>query len=244
MRRTEVINRNRTSGLPACFAAFSLIMFWLGAGELTAQAQNPAVVFSYTTGVSGICSSPSLLYGSGCDYAGTVDQLAADSRGDVFGLVEANGIGYVLEVPASGAQQVQLLTGLGNAYGANSVYVDTHNNIYVPNAANANILYIPFVNGSYATNISYSTLSQCSAFPVPATTTSDCIVPLSYPASLGYYVSAGAVALDGAGNLYLISKYCGAVASPPEPTSWLKYLPATDLSRSSTARSATTTGRR
>jgi sugar lactone lactonase YvrE len=200
--------RTRTAHASTFFALAILLLLSLAA-TFPAQAQNSAVVFSYTTGVSGICTTPSLLYGAGCDYAGTVDQLAANSRGDVFGNVSAGGAGYVLEVPANGGQQVQLLTGMGDPYGANSIYVDKNNNIYVPNASDANILYIPYVNGTYAQNVAYSTLNKCSAFPVPATTTTDCIVPLNYPASLGYYVSAGALSFDGSGNMYLISKYCG-----------------------------------
>lgn len=205
MQATNRPIRTRTSAL---FAVAALLVLSLAAA-LPASAQNPAVVFSYTSGLSGVCSSPSLLYAGGCDYAGTVDQLAANARGDVFGSVSENNVGYILEVPANGGQQVQLLTGLGNPYGANSVYVDTHNNVYVPNASDANVVYIPFVNGAYATNVAYSSLSKCSAFPVPATTTTDCIVPLNYPGSLGYYVSAGAIGFDGAGNMYMISKYCG-----------------------------------
>jgi sugar lactone lactonase YvrE len=208
MLATNRINRTRTSRASSLFALAALFLLSLAAAS-PANAQNPAVVFSYTNGVSGVCSSPSLLYAGGCDYAGTVDQLAANARGDVFASVSENNVGYILEVPANGSQQVQLLTGLGNPYGANSVYVDKNNNIYVPNASDANVVYIPFVNGAYAENVNYGTLSKCSAFPVPATTTTDCIVPLNYPGSLGYYVSAGALGMDGAGNLYMISKYCG-----------------------------------
>jgi sugar lactone lactonase YvrE len=107
------------------------------------------------------------------------------------------------------ASQVALITGMQSNYGEHSLAVDSGNNIYVADQGQQDILFIPFVNGAYPENVMRGTIANCSAFPVPAGQTSDCIVPLSYPGSLGYYVRAGDVGIDGAGNLYILAIYTG-----------------------------------
>jgi sugar lactone lactonase YvrE len=204
MYSKDCLNRNWTSRASALLTLTALAMLTLGGTAVRVLAQNPAVVFSKTGGVSGIGGSAGVI-----DYSGTVAHIAANSRGDVFANVSANNGAYILEQPVNGGAQVELVSGLGSTYGGHSIYVDANNNIYAPDTGDAQIIYIPFVNGSYPANVVRSTLSNCSAFPVPATTTVSCYVPLGYPGNLGYYVQSGDVALDSAGNLYILDKYTG-----------------------------------
>lgn len=201
MRTTNLVHRIKSSTASAAFALLATLLASVQAG----RAQS-AVVFSQANGFVGVCSTVNM---ASCDYAGTVSQLAANSRGDIFANVSENGSTYILELPSKGGQELQLLYGTGNAYGAHSVYVDSSNNIYVPDAGDADVIYIPFVNGTYPTGANAGSLAKCSAFPVPATQTTTCVVPLNYPSSVGYYFSAGALGMDGSGNLYLMSKYAG-----------------------------------
>jgi sugar lactone lactonase YvrE len=175
------------------------------------HAQTPVAVFSQANGfLSGSTGVPSV---TGGGYGGTVaTRVSANSRGDVIAAVSSgcgNGSTYILEAPVKSGTTVNLLTGMGCPYGGPSAYVDSHDNIYVADTADATILYIPLVNGAYPTNAAFSSLSNCSAFPVPATQTATCKVPLNYPSTLGYYIQVGDLGMDGAGNLYLLDKYTG-----------------------------------
>ena len=202
------VERNRLSRANALVASSVLFLLFLGA-TAASRGQTPGVVFSQANGVTGIGSTA----GAG-DYGGTAAHSSANSRGDVFLDVSTSKSQYVDELPANGGSQVALLTDTNAAaYGGRSVFVDSSDNLYVTvvdgTTYSANIVYIPFVNGTYPTGAVYSTLTNCSAFPVPATTTAACNVPLNYPASLGYYVQSADVALDGSGNLYVLAKYIG-----------------------------------
>jgi len=171
----------------------------------SASAPVPSVVFTAANGITGICSSAAQ---ASCDYGGTASHIAANSRGDVFVTVSANS-SYVMEQPVNGGAQIALITGLGGSYGGHSIYVDSSNNVWVPDTGDAQILFIPFVSGSYPSNVAHGGMANCTAFPVPATQTTSCIVPLSYPGNLGYYVQVGDMGIDAAGNLYLLDKYTG-----------------------------------
>jgi sugar lactone lactonase YvrE len=181
-----------------------------------ADAQVPAVGFTYQVGEGGLGSTP-----GANDYNGTAGHMAANTRGDVFvdvaaclgsGCATINNT-YLLEIPAgtiaTPSSQVALVTNMTTGYGGHSVYVDSSSNVWVADTGDAQIIFVPFLNGSYPASINHSAMGNCAAFPVPASTTTACIVPLNYPSSLGNYVQAIDVALDGAGNLYMISKYVG-----------------------------------
>jgi sugar lactone lactonase YvrE len=195
------------NGVLRAMAASAVVFLGLSGMAL---AQVPSVVFSQAGGVTGICGTAGE---ASCDYAGTAGHTAANSRGDVIVDVGTGSSQYVELIPASGGAQVALMTGYAATYGGRGVFVDSANNIYVAysdtNSYAAQIVYIPYNNGAYPTGVAYSTLTNCSAFPVPATQTTTCLVPLNYPSSLGYYVQAADVAVDGSGNLYILAKYVG-----------------------------------
>jgi sugar lactone lactonase YvrE len=213
MQRTDAVNRNRTSRASARFALVNAVLLALAAAAVPADAQNPAIVFSQTTAESAIGSTA-----TATDYGGTVAHYAFNRRGDLLANVSASGAAYILDQPYSPpgesastviASQLTLMSNLQSQYGEHSLFVDKNNNIYVADQGQQDILYIPYVNGAYPQNVVRNTLINCSAFPVPATQTSDCIVPLNYPSSLGTYVRAGDLALDGDGNLYILAIYTG-----------------------------------
>jgi sugar lactone lactonase YvrE len=206
MRAVDSRNKTRYSTGQLCGHLRSLVLAVAACVfAVSASGQVPSVVFTAANGVTGICSSAAQ---ASCDYGGTASHIAANSRGDVFITVSANS-SYVMEQPVNGGPQVALITGLGGSYGGHSIYVDSSNNVWVPDTGDAQILFIPFVNGSYPTNVAHSGMANCSAFPVPATQTTSCVVPLGYPGNLGYYVQVGDMGIDAAGNLYLLDKYTG-----------------------------------
>jgi sugar lactone lactonase YvrE len=180
-----------------------------------ALAQVPAVGFTYQTNGGGLGS-----VAGATDYNGVTGHVAANSRGDVFfDLAACTGTAcatinntYLGELPAgstSSSSIVSLITGMTSGNGGHAAYVDSANNVWVADTGDGQILFVPFSNGAYPASIAHSAMSNCGAFPVPASTTVSCIVPLNYPSSLGSYIQAADVALDGAGNLYLISKFVG-----------------------------------
>jgi sugar lactone lactonase YvrE len=210
MQLVKRLNTMSSVGLAALAATvFSLAV------PVTAMAQVPAVGFTYQSNLGGVGSTPGAQ-----DYNGTISHVAANTRGDSFYDVAAcTGSGcatinntYLGMLPAgstSSTAVVSLITGMTSGYGGHSAYVDSSNNVWVSDVGDAQILFVPFVNGTYPASIAHSAMTNCSAFPVPANTTTACIVPLNYPNSVGNYIQAADVALDGAGNLYLLSKYIG-----------------------------------
>jgi sugar lactone lactonase YvrE len=202
MRRTlEMASRFSRTLVPVLFVT-------IAAMPSCAVAQIPAVVFSAANGYTQV---PDI---SGNQYSGTAGKIAANARGDIFADISSNGNNgcastYLLEVPANGGPLNNLITGMGCPYGGDSVYADAAGNVYVADTADAKILYVPFVHGGYPAAASASALPNCSAFPVPATQTATCVVPLSYPGNLGYYVQVGDLGFDAAGNLYLLDKFTG-----------------------------------
>lgn len=204
MFRTDGSNRSHN---PRAFTLITLMSLFALAGSLPAGAQSiPAVVFSQANGlqgVEGVAGSPTT------NYQGTVAHLSANSRGDVFATVQANGGAYVLEIPADGSPQVALILQEGGLYGGPGAYVDQNNNLWVPDTGDAKILYVPFVNNTYPTGAVVPGMANCAAFPVPATQTTACVVPLNYNNFLNGYGQAADLGLDGAGNLYALFKYAG-----------------------------------
>jgi sugar lactone lactonase YvrE len=183
-----------------------------------AGAQVPSVVFNQTNGLCGVGPA-------GCsDFSATGGKLAVNSRGDVFIPASTSNSQFIEEIPASGGAPVTVFNGLTPAYGGRSVYVDSGNNLWYGYADSVNysvdVIYVPFRNGAYAPNVSYTSLNgnagQCP-FPVPQTQTTTCRVQLNYGGAVGYYVQAADLAMDAAGDLYLLIKYEGPCSSNPSP---------------------------
>jgi sugar lactone lactonase YvrE len=214
MRGTHGSNRKRYSLAKAVFGLAISPQIVMGlAMTQGAEAQVPAVTFTQTNGLCGVGSG-------GCgDFSATGQHLAANSRGDLFVPASGNNTQFIEEIPASGGGPVVIFTGLNPAYGGRGVFADKAGNLYYTYADNVNysvdIVYIPFLNGSYPANSTYTGMPACRAFPVPATQAVACRVPLNYPGSLGYYVQAADVALDGSGDLYILSKYQGTCNGGP-----------------------------
>ncbi|MGD0647642.1 MAG: hypothetical protein ABR971_06590, partial [Acidobacteriaceae bacterium] len=103
-------------------------MLLLPSGAARLLAQVPAVVFSQANGGQGISSTPGK---SPADYGGTTGHLAANSRGDVFANVSANGGAYAMEIQAGTGTQIALLTNEGSLYGGHPITVDGSGNVYL-----------------------------------------------------------------------------------------------------------------
>ena len=136
-----------------------------------------------------------------------VSRVSANARGDVF--FEDPGNTRIVEIPAGTTTPVALLTGIkvGSSGSApDGVTVDSVGNVYVADAYDGRIIRIPFVNGSYPTNISVSTLD--SAAPTPTVCTPglqvDCTLPTTTSSLIGYYMQASDVAIDAAGDFFFV----------------------------------------
>ncbi|MGD0859610.1 MAG: Ig-like domain repeat protein [Terracidiphilus sp.] len=165
-------------------------------------------IFTSAGYVSSVNSAPGLT--SKPDYQGSAGHLAANSRGDVFfddAPYSFPDTAFLIEIPAAGGSQITLLTNLG--YGASAVYADAGNNLWAADP-NSNIIYIPFVNGGYASGLNASSLSACT-MPV-STNNVPCKFYWQLNPSVGYYVQPSDLALDGSGNLYVVDKYDGATS--------------------------------
>jgi sugar lactone lactonase YvrE len=199
------------------------LVLLLASGGTTLQAQVPGVVFSQANGGQGISSqaNPPM----GVNYGGTTGHLAANSRGDVFANVSANGGAYAMEIQAGTGTQIPLLVNEGGLYGGHPIAVDKSGNVYIGDTGDAEVYFIPFVNNGYPANGDRNTLSgmPCAAFPVPATQTTACRVPLGYPASIGYYGQTGDLGLDAAGDLFILFKYTGGGSLYPNADVLVEY---------------------
>jgi sugar lactone lactonase YvrE len=204
-------------------ALTSALLLLLASGAAQLQAQVPGVVFSQANGGQGISSVANRPGGS--DYGGTTGHLAANSRGDVFANVSANGGAYAMEIQAGTGLQIPLLANEGSLYGGHPIAVDKSGNVYIGDTGDAEVYFIPFVNNGYPANGDRNTLKNipCSAFPVPATQTTACRVPLSYPGSIGYYGQTGDLGLDAAGDLFILFKYTGGGSLYPNADVLVEY---------------------
>jgi sugar lactone lactonase YvrE len=166
-----------------------LVILLLGVG--LAQAQAPAMVMSLHQTVYG-----SLTKG--------VSRIAANARGDVFFEDPANQ--EIVEVAAGTTTEIPLLTGIkvgSSGTAPDGVTVDSSGNVYIADAYDGRIVRIPFVNKSYVTNTSLPTLKTANTL-----CTNGLQVPCVYSASswsaVGYYMQAGDVALDAAGDMFFV----------------------------------------
>lgn len=203
MHRSDDGNRSDNLGKLAPIAWMAIAVLGFGA-ELTAQSQVPAAVFARTNYVSAVNSAPGL---TTPDYQASSGRVAANSRGDVFFQAKSfsNTADYVVEIPVSGGPQIELLSNL-SGYTNPGVYADAGNNLWVPNQGGGTLIYVPFVNGTYASGVNVSTLPKCTT-PLSQNT-----APCNFYwnlSSIGNYIQPSDVSMDGNGNLYVMEKQDG-----------------------------------
>jgi hypothetical protein len=183
-----------------------------------ASAQWPPVVMTATT----------TLYAQSSVAPGRV---AVDKAGNVFFQNESNAGGptELYEIPyaapaATATAPIMLITGLG-LYKSEGVFVDPNGNLWVtggpgfpgttpPGGSSENIglVEIPALNGipnTAAIPAGGETVDQVAANNCTATSTAPCVWQNnSYGGSFAnYYIQAGDVFVDGAGNVYLVDIY-------------------------------------
>lgn len=198
MYRSEDMNRGNNVGKRALLILTAIVALWMGAGQ-SAQGQASSAVFirpGYTSAVNSALGTK--------DYGAGAGHLAANSRGDVFYVAQpfSGAAAYLGEIPVNGSAQVEILSGL-SGYTNPGVYADVNSNLWVPDQGGTSVVYVPFVNGGYATGVSASALSKCT-FPMSANTT-----PCNFAwniTGLSNYIQPSDVAMDGNGNLYVVEK--------------------------------------
>jgi len=214
MRKMFPSQRKATRQASPAFALFTAVLALAAVAPAQAQTSSSVALnqFTFETGIGS--SSSKILPYPGSDYAGTVEHIAANTRGVVFGNASTgSNSSYVFEVPISGAANAyQLLTMTSSTYWGHSVFVDKASNLWVADSGDAAVIFIPFVNNAYPVNqgsgsTGISGIPTCSAFPVPTNQTTDCKVPLNFPSAIGYYGQPADVGMDAAGDLYVLVTY-------------------------------------
>jgi hypothetical protein len=120
-----------------------------------AKAQTPSLVMSLHQPVYG-----SLTKG--------VLRVSANARGDVFFEDPANA--EIVEIAAGTTTEIPLLTGIkvgSSGTAPDGVTVDSSDNVYIADAYDGRIVRIPFVNGTYVTGTSLSTLKMSPNAALP-----------------------------------------------------------------------------
>lgn len=150
---------------------------------------------------------------------GNAGHIAANTLGDLFYVSQSDNAAYWL--PRGSTHPITLMTGL---QGARSIYVDASNNVFVgnPYAGTPTIIEDPYVNGTYATGIAYSSASACGTPPI----ISPCIVFGSGTSVTNYYYQALDLGFDAGGNAYVIDTYSNTnPAGSGKANSILKWTP-------------------
>lgn len=131
-----------------------------------------------------------------------IGHMATNSNGDLFYVNSAySGAAVLYRLPRGTTTPVQIATGFS---GARNVFVDSANNVYVPNAYSGNIIEFPYTNGTYVTNFTVaSSIAACGSY----TPTAPCAQFGSVGAVGGYYYQPVDLGLDAQGNAYILNAY-------------------------------------
>ena len=157
------------------------------------------------------------------DYGAQAGRVSANQRGDVFWINQPYSSGNapnLIEVAVNGGNaETILVSGLGG--GSNAVTVDPLNNLWVQDGIDA-VLFIPFINGTYASglNLATTTPPNCT---LPVTSTLPCFWPNINAAELGYYDQLSDIQADASGNIYGVDYYDGVDSSYTERNRIVEY---------------------
>ncbi len=169
----------------------------LKAGVLFLCALLAHVAQAQTIPVATVTSSQTLQ-----SISGNSGHVAVNTLGDIFYVSQTANIAY--EIPHGTTTPIAIVTGLS---GGRSVALDKNQNLYVPSNYSGRVIEIPFISGTYATNVANS-----SSLPV-CPSTGIALIPCqpfsNGGAATGYYLQATDLAFDGAGNLYLLGERAG-----------------------------------
>jgi trimeric autotransporter adhesin len=135
---------------------------------------------------------------------GNAGHIAANNLGDAFYESTTDHAAYWLKRGTT--TPVALVTGLSDGGAAGNIEVDANNNVYVSSNYDGRIILVPYVGGTYATNIANSgSLPNC-----PFTPTVPCLTIGNGAGATGYYLQTSDLAFDQAINLV-------TPKSPPGP---------------------------
>ena len=149
------------------YAGFDSFTFKVSDG--TGQASNtatvaitvlPAIPVGSPQTPAMVMSLHKTVYGS---LTKGVSRVSANARGDVF--FEDPGNQEIVEVAAGTTTEIPLLTGVkvgSSGTAPDGVTVDSAGNVYIADAYDGRVVRIPFVNGTYATNVSLPTLKTAN----------------------------------------------------------------------------------
>ncbi len=131
-----------------------------------------------------------------------VGHLATNSFGDLFYVnASYSGSATLYQLPRGTTTPVTIATGFS---GARNVYVDSNNNVFVPNAYGGNIIEFPYVNGAYVTNFAVtSSIAFCNNY----TPTAPCAQFGATSSVVGSYYQPVDMGFDSAGNAYVLDIY-------------------------------------
>jgi DNA-binding beta-propeller fold protein YncE len=187
------------------------------AGHLIPSAMAQSVAFSSSSfigaGSDGVNSSgpPNT---PNQNYDASAGRVSANQRGDVFWINNPFTYGNpnsLVEIPAgnifgNSTAEVLLVSNLGT--GSDTVTVDPLNNLWVQDANDA-VLFIPFVNGGYASGLNLATTTPPTC-TLPVTSTVACLWPNINAVQLGYYDQLSDIQVDASGNIYGVDIYDGS----------------------------------
>jgi len=123
---------------------------------------------------------------------GNAGHVAANNLGDTFYVSQSDNVAYWLKRGTT--TPVPLVTGLS---GGRNIEVDANNNVYISSNYSGRVILIPYVGGTYATNIANSaSLPNC-----PGTPTVPCLTIGNGAGATGYYLQTGDLAFDQATNI-------------------------------------------
>ncbi|MFC6644638.1 Ig-like domain repeat protein [Granulicella cerasi] len=170
---------------------FALLLAVLGLGQPLRSQTVPTATASASKNV--LASFPSPIVG----------HLAVNSNGDLFYVNETYSNSAILYwLPRGTTTPVQIATGFS---GARNVYVDSANNLYVPNPYGGNVVEFPYLNNTYATGITItSSTPSCASY---SPTVSACYQFGSVGAVAAYYYQPVDMAMDASGNAYMLNIY-------------------------------------